>query len=77
MLECFTKEEGGPFYSAFLRKANWQRCMRSFINPFTASRFQFCISRMGEGPRCHSGAWVLHVVCLKKTKKQALYPQRL
>lgn len=32
---------------------------------------------MGEGPRCHSGAWVLHVVCLQKTKKQALSPQCL
>lgn len=51
--------------------------MCPFINPFTASPFQFCIARRGEGPICHSGAWVLHVVCLKKTEKQALYPQRL
>lgn len=32
---------------------------------------------MGERPRWHTGAWVLHVVCLKKSKKQAFYPQRL
>lgn len=58
-----------------MRKANWKRC--SFINPFTTSHFQFCISRMGEWPRWHTGAWVVHVVCLKKSQKQALYPQRL
>lgn len=51
--------------------------MRACINLFTTSHIQFCISRMGKRPRCHSGAWVLHVVCLKKTEKQALYPQRL
>lgn len=51
--------------------------MCSSINPCTKSPFQLCISRMGEGPRCHSGAWVLHVVCLRETGKQVLYPQRL
>lgn len=51
--------------------------MRSFINPLTAKSLSVLHFQEGEGPRCHSGAWVLHVVCLKKAEKQALYPWRL